>query len=90
MSKIKNNCINCGKEICKSSTRCMSCAKIGKRNLMYGNSIFYGKRPTKNELLQRNFAKGKISWHNRWFLGLPVSYWWSAVIGSFLLYIGVK
>ena len=36
----------------------------------------------------RNFKKGRISWHKRWFAGLPVSYWWGMIIGTVLLLIG--
>jgi hypothetical protein len=38
----------------------------------------------------RNFKKGRISWHKRWFWGLPVSYWWGMIIGTVLLIIGGK
>ena len=38
----------------------------------------------------RNFKKGRIFWHKRWFLGLPVSYWIGIILGSILLYLGVK
>jgi hypothetical protein len=38
----------------------------------------------------KNFKKGKISWHKRWFLGLPTSYWWGMIIGITLLILGGK
>lgn len=34
------------------------------------------------------FRKGKISWHKRWFLGFPVSYWISGIIGTALILLG--
>jgi len=34
------------------------------------------------------FRKGKISWHIRWFLGLPVSYWISLISAGVLLLLG--
>lgn len=34
------------------------------------------------------FKRGHISWHQRWFWGLPYTYWWGMIIGTFLLYIG--
>jgi hypothetical protein len=34
------------------------------------------------------FRKGKIEWHQRWFVGIPVSYWISIVIGGICLYLG--
>ena len=36
----------------------------------------------------RNFKKGRIYWHKRFWLFLPVSYWESIVIGTILLIIG--
>jgi len=36
----------------------------------------------------KSFKRGKISWHQRWFLGLPVSYLISLIIGISLLIIG--
>ena len=36
----------------------------------------------------KNFKRGKIEWHRRWFCKLPVSYWWGIIIGVFLLWIG--
>jgi len=36
----------------------------------------------------KNFKKGKISWHKRWFVGLPYSYWWGIIIGTTLLLLG--
>ena len=36
----------------------------------------------------RNFKKGRIYWHKRWKLGLPISYWWSIIIGVILLILG--
>lgn len=36
----------------------------------------------------KNFRKGRIYWHKRWKLGLPVSYWWSMIIGTLLLLLG--
>jgi hypothetical protein len=33
----------------------------------------------------RNFKKGKIYWHKRFLIGLPVSYWWSIIIGTLLI-----
>jgi hypothetical protein len=38
----------------------------------------------------RNFKKGRIYWHKRWKIGLPISYWWSITIGSLLLILGGK
>lgn len=38
----------------------------------------------------RKFRPGKILWHKRWFLGLPYSYWWGGIIGTFLLIMGGK
>lgn len=38
----------------------------------------------------KNFRKGRISWHKRWFLGLPVSYWIGILGGILLLIIGLK
>lgn len=36
----------------------------------------------------KNFKRGKISWHKRWFLGLPYTYWWGMIIGTTLLLLG--
>lgn len=36
----------------------------------------------------QNFKKEKISWHKRWFLGLPNSYWWGMIVGTILLLLG--
>jgi hypothetical protein len=36
----------------------------------------------------RNFKKGRISWHVRWWLKLPVSYWILGSIGTTLLLLG--
>jgi len=36
----------------------------------------------------RNFKRGRIYWHKRWFLGLPYTYWWSIIIGTGLLILG--
>ena len=36
----------------------------------------------------RNFKKGRIYWHKRFWLGLPVSYWENIIIGSILLFLG--
>jgi hypothetical protein len=36
----------------------------------------------------RNFRKGKIDWHKRFLIGLPVSYWIGIILGSILLYLG--
>jgi len=36
----------------------------------------------------RNFKKGRIYWHKRWKLGLPISYWWSIIAGTILLVFG--
>ena len=36
----------------------------------------------------KNFKKVKISWHKRWFLGLPITYWWGMIIGTGLLILG--
>jgi hypothetical protein len=38
----------------------------------------------------RNFKKGRIFWHRRWILGVPVSYMWSGILGAILIYAGVK
>ena len=36
----------------------------------------------------RNFKKGRIYWHKRFFGGLPVSYWTGIIIGTILLILG--
>jgi hypothetical protein len=36
----------------------------------------------------KNFRKGRIAWHKRWFLNLPVSYWISLITGGILLWLG--
>jgi len=36
----------------------------------------------------RNFKKGRIYWHKRFFLYLPVSYWSGIIIGTGLLILG--
>jgi len=36
----------------------------------------------------RNFKPGRIYWHKRWSLGLPVSYWGGMIIGTLLLLLG--
>jgi len=36
----------------------------------------------------KNFKKGKIEWHKRWFWGCPWTYWWGMIIGTFLLLLG--
>jgi hypothetical protein len=36
----------------------------------------------------RNFRKGRIYWHKRFWLFLPVSYWESIIIGTGLLLLG--
>jgi hypothetical protein len=36
----------------------------------------------------RNFRAGRIFWHKRWFIGLPVSYWTGIIIGTALLILG--
>lgn len=38
----------------------------------------------------KRFRKKTIEWHNRWFMGLPISYWWGMIIGTTLLLIGRK
>jgi hypothetical protein len=38
----------------------------------------------------KKFRKGHISWHNRWFFYLPVSYWTSIIIGGILIYLGLS
>jgi len=38
----------------------------------------------------RNFKKGRIFWHKRWFWGLPYSYWWGMIIGTLLLIGGLR
>ena len=38
----------------------------------------------------KRFLKQNIEWHLRWFFGLPYSYWWGMIIGTFLLWIGMK
>jgi len=35
-----------------------------------------------------HFKKEYISWHKRWFLKIPVSYWWGIIIGTILLLLG--
>jgi len=37
----------------------------------------------------KNFKRGKIKWHKRWFLGLPVSYWTFIIAGSILIWLGI-
>jgi len=37
------------------------------------------------------FKKGYISWHRRWLFNfIPISYVWGIIIGTFLLWIGMK
>lgn len=36
----------------------------------------------------KKFFSTKISWHKRIWFYLPVSYWWSMIIGIILFYIG--
>jgi hypothetical protein len=36
----------------------------------------------------KNFKKGRIFWHRRWFLKCPTSYWISGIIGTILLILG--
>lgn len=36
----------------------------------------------------KNFRKGQIEWHKRWFWKLPYTYWWGIIIGITLLLIG--
>ena len=36
----------------------------------------------------KNFKKGRIFWHKRWFLGLPTSYWEAIILSSVLLILG--
>jgi hypothetical protein len=36
----------------------------------------------------KRFRKQTIEWHNRWFLGLPYTYWWGMIIGTTLLLLG--
>jgi len=36
----------------------------------------------------KNFKKGRIFWHKRWLLNLPISYWISGIIGTLLLFLG--
>lgn len=38
----------------------------------------------------RNFKRGRIYWHKRFFIFLPVSYWESIIIGTVLLILGGK
>ena len=38
----------------------------------------------------KHFKQGHISWHNRWALGLPITYWWGMIIGTGLLILGGK
>lgn len=38
----------------------------------------------------KKFRKQEIEWHNRWFIGLPISYWWGIILGTLLLIIGGK
>ena len=37
----------------------------------------------------KNFKKGRIFWHKRWILGIPVSYWGAAIVGSLLILGGI-
>jgi hypothetical protein len=36
----------------------------------------------------KNFKPGRIFWHKRWFIGLPVSYWGAIILGSIFFIIG--
>lgn len=36
----------------------------------------------------KRFRKQNIEWHNRWFWGLPYTYWWGMIIGTGLLILG--
>jgi hypothetical protein len=36
----------------------------------------------------KRFRKKQIEWHSRWFLGLPISYWYGTIIGTILLILG--
>jgi hypothetical protein len=36
----------------------------------------------------KNFKAGKISWHKRWLLGIPLSYWTGLITSGLLLYLG--
>lgn len=36
----------------------------------------------------KNFKKGRIYWHKRFFGGLPISYWGGIIIGTGLLLLG--
>ena len=38
----------------------------------------------------KNFKKGRIFWHKRWILRIPVSYWIGAIIGTLLILGGIK
>jgi len=38
----------------------------------------------------RNFKKGRIFWHQRWVFGIPVSYWIGIIIGSLLIFGGMR
>jgi len=59
-----NKCIDCGKLISKKSTRCLSCARKGKNNPMYGKAGFGGKnhKPESNikrsKTIKRMYASG--------------------------------
>jgi hypothetical protein len=33
----------------------------------------------------RKFGKPYVEWHKRWVWGLPLTYWWGMIIGTFLL-----
>jgi hypothetical protein len=45
----------------------------------FAESTYYGLR---------SFKKGRIFWHKRWLLGIPISYIWGIVIGTILLILG--
>jgi len=50
--------------------------------MWFAESKYYGLR---------NFKKGRIYWHRRWFLNfIPVSYAWGMIIGTILLILGGK
>lgn len=38
----------------------------------------------------KKFLKKEIEWHKRWVFGLPLTYWWGMILGTFLLWMGLK
>jgi hypothetical protein len=38
----------------------------------------------------KKFKNKQVEWHSRWWLGLPITYWWGGIIGTLLLIFGGK